>query len=301
MKTVKQATRFLFIFSVFIVLSFSILAQESIAQGKKNFLWRVQSKTNTVYVLGSIHYLKKEMYPLDEKIENAFNQSDILVVEANLNDIKKDEIQKLLENALYPENDALEKHIPPEIYQLVKKEAEILGLPPDVFNKQKPWFLALTLASLEALKLGFDPNHGIDKYFLSKTMGKKKTLGLESFDYQISLFSNLSEKDQELFLLHMLKDIHVLKQELDQLVKAWNSGDEKSMESIVTRSVSEDKRLLPIYERLVYERNRNMASKVEDYLRTKETYFVVVGAAHLVGKQGIIEILKGKGFVVEQL
>jgi hypothetical protein len=73
------------------------------------------------------------------------------------------------------------------------------------------------------------------------------------------------------------------------------------MESIVTRSVSEDKRLLPIYERLVYERNRNMASKVEDYLRTKETYFVVVGAAHLVGKQGIIEILKGKGFVVEQL
>jgi uncharacterized protein YbaP (TraB family) len=187
------------------------------------------------------------------------------------------------------------------MYQSVKNEAEGLGLPPEVFNKQKSWFLALTLASLEALKLGFDPNYGIDKYFLSKTMEKKKILGLESFDYQISLFSNLSEKDQELLLLHTLKDIHVLKQELDKLVKAWSSGDEKGLESIVTRSVSEDKRLVPIYEKLIYDRNRSMASKIEDYLKTKETYFVVVGAAHLVGNQGIIALLKGKEFLVEQL
>ena len=73
------------------------------------------------------------------------------------------------------------------------------------------------------------------------------------------------------------------------------------MESIITRSVSEDKRLSPIYEKILYERNRSMASKIEDYLKTKETFFVIVGAGHLVGNQGIIEILKGKGFLVEQL
>jgi uncharacterized protein YbaP (TraB family) len=98
-----------------------------------------------------------------------------------------------------------------------------------------------------------------------------------------------------------LKDIHVLKQELDKLVKAWSSGDKEGLESIVTRSVSEDKRLVPIYEKLIYDRNRSMASKIEDYLKTKETYFVVVGAAHLVGNQGIIALLKGKEFLVEQL
>ena len=78
-------------------------------------------------------------------------------------------------------------------------------------------------------------------------------------------------------------------------------GGHKGVESIIIRSLAEDKRLSPIYEKLIYERNRSMASKIEDYLKTKETYFVVVGAGHLVGSQGIIELLKGKGFVVEQL
>jgi len=296
----KKGHGWLLIFPILFLLGFFVLGEEAASQSKKNFLWKVQSRTNTVYVLGSIHYLKKEMYPLDEKIERAFDQSDILVVEANVSDIKKDDIQKLIENALYLDNDMLEKHIPPETYELVKKELEWLGLPLEAFNKQKPWFLALTLASLEALKLGFDPNYGTDKYFLSKAMEKKKIMGLESFDYQINLFSQLSEKDQELLLFYTLKDINVLKQELDKLIKAWTLGDTKSVESIITRSVTEDKRLSPIYEKVIYERNRNMASKIEDYLKTVETYFVIVGAGHLVGDQGIIALLKGKGFLVEQ-
>ncbi len=74
METMKRSLRLLVIFSILISFGLSVLAQESVAQSKKSFLWRVQSKTNTVYVLGSIHYLKKEVYPLDEKIENAFDQ-----------------------------------------------------------------------------------------------------------------------------------------------------------------------------------------------------------------------------------
>jgi uncharacterized protein YbaP (TraB family) len=85
------------------------------------------------------------------------------------------------------------------------------------------------------------------------------------------------------------------------LVQAWTSGDTKGVESIITRSLAEDKGLSSIYEKLIYERNRSMASKIEDYLKTKESCFVVAGAGHLVGKRGIIEILKAKGFLVEQL
>ena len=88
---------------------------------------------------------------------------------------------------------------------------------------------------------------------------------------------------------------------MEQLTKAWTSGDTKSMESILTRSVSGDKRLASIFEKVVYERNGKMALKIEDFLRTRETYFVIVGAGHLVGDRGIIEILKGKGYLVEQL
>ena len=104
-----------------------------------------------------------------------------------------------------------------------------------------------------------------------------------------------------MFLLYTLKDINVLEQELDKLVNAWRAGDEKGIESIMTKSAKEDKRLAPVYEKLVIERNKKMASKIEDYLKEKETYFVIVGAGHLVGSQGMIELLKSKGFVVEQL
>ncbi len=297
----KRATRTLSTFCILILLSLSVLVQESLAQSKKTFLWKVQSKTNTVYVMGSIHYLKKEMYPLNEKIENAFEKSDHLVVEANINDAEKVDTQKLAESALYLDDETLEKHVSPQTYDLVQKELERLGVPFELVGKQKPWFLALTLASLEIIKLGFDPNYGIDRYFLSKAEGKKKILELESFDYQINLFCQLTEQEQELLLLYTLKDINVLERELDKLVQAWTSGDTKGVESIITRSLAEDKRLSPIYEKLIYERNRSMASKIEDYLKTKETYFVIVGAGHLVGKRGIIEILKAKGFLVGQL
>ena len=297
----NKTSKLLVIFSVLILVSLVASSQDVFSQSQKNFLWRVQSKTNTVYVLGSIHFLKKEVYPLNQKIENAFDQSDFLVVEANVNDITKIDIQKLVDSALYLDLETLEKHVSTETYELIKKESGRLGLPLEMINRQKPWFLALVLESLELLKLGFDPNYGIDKYFLSKAEGKKKILELESLDYQISLLSNLSDKDQELFLLYTLRDLNILEQELGRLTQAWISGDTKSMESILTRGISEDKGLSSIFEKLIYERNKKMVSKIEDFLRTKEIYFVIVGAGHLVGDRGIIEILKGKGYIVEQL
>lgn len=293
--------KLLAIFFILILLGTSVFVQEALSQSQKTFLWKIQSKTNTVYVLGSLHFSKKEIYPLNEIIENAFNQSEILVVEANVNDLKKVDMQKLVERAFYPANDTLEKHVSPEIYELVKKETGGLVIPLELLNKQRPWFLAMTLVALESLKLGFDPNLGIDKYFLSKAEGRKKILELESLDYQFNVLSEFSDKDQELLLLYTLRDLSILEQELGQLIKAWTSGDTKSMESILTRSVSEDKRLASIFEKVVYERNGKMASKIEDFLRTRETYFVIVGAGHLVGGRGIIEILKGKGYLVEQL
>ena len=297
----KETRRLLFVFSVLILVCLLASDQLAFSQSQRSFLWRVQSKTNTVYVLGSIHFFKKEAYPLHRKIESAFNQSEVLVVEANVNDIAKLDIEKLVESAMYLGPETLERHVSAETYELIKKETGRLGIPLELINRQKPWFLALVLESLELLKLGFDPNYGIDKYFLSRATGKKKIVELESLDYQIDLLSKFSDQEQELFLLYTVKDLRVLRQELDRLTQAWISGDAKGMESIMTRGFAEDRRMSYVYEKLILERNRSMASKIEEFLRNKEIYFAVVGAAHLVGNQGIIEILKGRGYLVEQL
>jgi hypothetical protein len=297
----RKITRVLLILFILFLLGSSSYALSAVSQNQKNFLWKVQSKTSTVYVLGSIHFMKKEAYPLNMKIEDAFDKSNVLVVEANINDINQIDVQKLIESAFYPVNETLEKHVSKETYELLKKEFEGFGIPFEIINKQRPWFLALTLTSLELLKLGFDPANGIDMHFLLKADGKKKIAEIESVDYQINLLSRFSDREQEFFLLYTLKNINTTGQELDGLFRAWVTGDTKSMESIITKPVAEDRNLSSLYEKLIYERNRNMVLRIEEFLKTKETYFVVVGAGHLVGKKGIIEMLKGKGFHVEQI
>jgi len=297
----KKTPRLLLVIYALILVRFVLSGQDALCQPRKSFLWKIQSEANTVYVLGSLHFSKREIYPLRQEIENAFDQSDFLVVEANVNDIRKADVQKLVETALYPANDTLEKHLSAETYERVKKEIAGLGIPTELINKQKPWFLAMTLVALESVKLGLDPKFGIDMHFLSKAEGKKKILELESLDYQISVLSGLSDKDQELFLLYTLKDLNILEQELDKMIRAWTSGDTKAMESLMTKGVLEDKSLSSIYDKLVYERNKKMALKIESFLKAKETYFIIVGAGHLVGNEGIIELLKRDGYRVEQL
>ena len=293
--SVKRSVSVLCLILTFLSLSYSI------SYAEKNFLWRVQSKRNTVYVLGSIHLLKKDIYPLSRTIEGAFEKSDVLAVEANVNDISRLDIGKLMESAFYPVSDSLEKHVSGKTFSLIKEETARAGLPMELVYNQKPWFLGLTLESIELMKSGYDPNYGIDKHFLSKAEGRKKISELESLDYQINLLAGLNDEEQELFLLYTLRELRILVQEVDKLVDAWKSGAVEKMESTITKSLAEDRRFYTIYDKLIYKRNRNMAQKIEGYLKTNGTYFVVVGAAHLLGDKGIIQLLKDRGYSVEQL
>ncbi len=275
--------------------------RKGFAQDGKSFLWKVQSKTSTLYLLGSIHFLKQENYPLNPGIEKAFAQSNALVVEADISDPGKLNSDKLLQSALYPENDSLENHLSRETFEYVKKETGKMGLPIELIARQKPWVLALTLEGLELMKLGFDPAYGVDAYFLSKAQRSKKILELEGVDEQFNLLSSFSDKEQELFLVYTLKDLNLLGDEANGLVRAWSTGNANGIESIITKTVREDPRLEAIWKRLLDDRNKGMVSKIEGYLKTGETYFVVVGAGHLVGNKGIIQMLKEKGYSVEQL
>jgi len=298
LKAGKRLQQFVLILLLFV---WSVHVPPALSKDSKSFLWKIQSKTNTVYLLGSVHLFKKELYPLSKNIEDAFDQSSVVVVEANVSSGGQIDLQQLVEKAIYPGDDTLEKHVSRETFEVINKRAGALGVPPEMINKQKPWFLGLMFSSFEYLKLGFDPNYGIDKHFLSKATGKKKIVELESLDYQINLLSNLSDRDQELFLMLTFKDLDTLRKDTDTFLQAWISGDTKEVERILTRNVTEDSRLYSIYETLIDNRNKTMSSKIEDFLKGGETHFVIVGAGHLVGEKGIVEILKKKGYQVDQM
>ena len=296
----KRVAKFLSVFVILCLLTSSACLEHAFSQSQKTFLWRVQSKTATVYILGSLHFFKKEFYPLNKKIRDAFDESQVLVVEANIKEPGRLDAKKLREMAFYPGEDHLQKHISHETYELIQREAARVGIPPEVVNQQKPWFLALTLEAMELLKLGFDPRYGIDMHFLSQAGDKKKILELEGLDSQFNLLSHLSEKEQESLLVYTLKDLGTIGQEIDNYVRAWTSGDIKGMESLIMKSMTEDMRHSSLIEKFFYERNKNMVSKIEDLLKTKGISFVVVGAGHLVGQKGMIALLISKGYPVEQ-
>jgi uncharacterized protein YbaP (TraB family) len=276
-------------------------AESAFSYSQKSFLWKVQSSHSTVYLLGSIHFLKEDVYPLNQAIEDAYDSSDRLVVEADVNDLDKLDVKTLADKAFYRNDDRVEKHVSPETYRLIRQESKTLDMPIELIQMQKPWFLALSFEATELMRLGYDPQYGVDFHFLTRARGKKEILELESLDEQLSLLSGYSDKEQEQFLLYTLNTLSSMAGQVESMVRAWTSGDAQALESIIADAVQPDTSLAPVLEKLFDERNVKMASKIEEYLNSNGTYFVIVGAGHLVGKKGIVELIKSMGYVVEQL
>jgi len=275
--------------------------ESAFSHNQKSLLWKVQSSSSTVYLLGSIHFLREDVYPLSQTIENAYESSDKLVVEANINELGNLDLKMLADRAFYKNDDHIEKHVSPETYRLIKKESKTLGMPVELIRMQKPWFLALSFQAMELMRLGYDPQHGVDYHFLARAQGKKRILELESLDEQLSLLSGFSDKEQEQFLLYTLKALSSMDSQVGSMVRAWTSGDAQAMESIISDAVVQDESIAPIFQKLFDGRNVKMTSSIEGYLNSNGSYFVIVGAGHLVGKRGIVELLKSKGYVIEQL
>ncbi len=290
-----------FTYVLLCILFISLIIPFSSGAEQKSFIWKVRSKTGTVYLVGSLHVFKKSLYPLPKKIEEAFGESEVLAVEAKVDEINPEGLQKMLERAFYPDNETLEKHISKETFALTRSKLKELGVSIELFQRNKPWLIAMMLTTLELRKLGFDPAYGIDNYFLGKAKDTKRISELESADYQIDLLNTFSDNDQELFLLYTLKDLDTIEGEMNTLIEAWKSGDTKTMESVLAKGLAEDPGIARIYEKLFYERNKNMASKIDGFLKTGEKYFVIMGAGHLVGKKGVLELLRERGYPVEQL
>ncbi len=293
----KQIKGIIFLWFIFYIVFYHV----SVRAEQKGLFWQVSSNKSIVYILGSVHLFKKEIYPLDQKIEQAFNSSEVIAFEVNLNEMDSMDMLALFQQkGLYPEGDSLKSHISETTLNLLIPRLQSHGVPAELAMRFRPWLLAMTLQSMELQRLGFMPEYGIDRYFFEKAEGKEIT-GLESAQYQIEIFDSLSEKVQELFLLYTIRDMDQLSSITDQLLKAWESGDASIVEELTFRPLKGDPGFLPLYERLFYERNSAMALRIENFLKTEKRHFVIIGAGHLVGDRGIIEILKKKGYKVRQL
>jgi uncharacterized protein YbaP (TraB family) len=266
----------------------------------KSFAWKVTGKSGVVYLVGSVHLLSNDFYPLQPALEAAYKDSDLLVEEVDMAELTDPSAQlALLGKAMLPSATPLDKVISAETYAMLAKRAESLGLPLEPFKMLKPWMVALTLVQMEWQQAGFDPQLGLDKHFYDQAKADgKATQGLETAEYQISRLDGLTMDQQERLLAESLKELDDEKANMKKLVDAWRTGDSATVEKIVLADLKAEPVL---YQRLLVERNRNWMPKLEALFARPKHALVVVGAAHLVGPDGLLAALKAKGYTVEQL
>jgi len=269
----------------------------------KSILYKVTSPTSTVYVLGSIHLAKPELYPLKKPIEVAYNNSDILVVELDPNSQHSMQViqNSMMTLGMYGPGKSLKSELTPQTYKLLSDYLKTTGLSLDIMQPMRPWTVMLQISMMEMIRLGYDPSLGIDQHFLQKASRDGKTvLEIESAEEQMALLSKDDKQFQDLLLRYTIEEMHEMEPLLNKMFKSWKEGDAKGLASVVNSSLVVDPRLIEIYEVLITKRNYTMTKKIQSYLKTMKNYFVVVGAGHVVGDEGIVNILKKRGFRVTQ-
>lgn len=262
-------------------------------------LWELHGKHNTVYVLGSIHTLRASDYPLAPAIMDAYRDSKSLVMEIDLNEIESPDVQaEMLQSATLPEGKTLEQIVGPVRYARAQELVREVGLDLSMFAGYAPWFVAEAVSQLQLAQLGFDAQSGVEMYFMARAREDGKGVsGLETAHEQMAIFEAMSMDAQADYMMSSLEQAHDLPKQVNDLVRAWRRGDTDWLRNEMKSDLGKDPAL---YESLVAARNRKWIAKIEAMLDDDENYLVIVGTAHLVGRDSVIELLKRDGIRAAQ-
>ncbi len=280
---------------------FSLLCAVSGSAQAEPAAWRVTGEdTGELLLLGSVHYLRQEDYPLPSNIDELYQQADALVMELDLDDLDALSVQSLfVEAGMLPPGSSLQTVLTPAVYELAETRSAEFGLDLAFAASFEPWLVAITLMDLGMNALGFNASRGLEQHLLRRaTSDGKQILGLETLEDQIHVFDQLSIKEQEALLLQTLNEIDSADDAMDELLNAWRDGRVNALANELTANFED----FPIlYRHLVIDRNERWLDTLRQLLETGGRYLVVVGALHLVGDDSVIELLQHQGLSVVEI
>lgn len=263
--------------------------------------WRVTNPGGgQLLLLGSVHYLRDEDYPLPPRVDALYAQADALVMELDLDDLDPQQARSaFLSAARLPDDTSLSDAVAPAVYRRAQHDAAALGITLAAFDRYEPWLAAISILDVGMQRQGYRSDKGLEQYLLRKAQHDGKDIrGLESLDAQIRLFDQLPAGQQQALLAQTLDELSTAAATMDGLVHAWRNGEIETL----TASLMRDFRGFPgLYDTLVRRRNAAWMPTLKRLLMQQRSYLVVVGALHLIGKGSVIELLENGGYEVTKL
>ena len=258
--------------------------------------WELKTDNSVIYMLGSIHVADKSFYPLPSYITEAFEKSSALYVEADPGSATQ--MQAAITKMMILKNGkTLDKMVSQKTWNKLKEKFN-----PFVVQKLinfKPWAAALQLSNIEYMNAGLSPEHGIDAHFIVEARyNKKEVKELESIIYQLQIFDNLSQDLQLSFLDEVAEEGEDIGKQLSKIADSWKNGDMTELENELLKERNNEN-YAELYKVLLDKRNFEMAEKIEGLVDKGGVYFIVVGAAHYIGDNGIIKILENKNYKIK--
>ena len=267
------------------------------------------SDGDVVWLFGSIHVGREEFYPLPGYISSAFDESEALAVEVNVNEEDTSSSIMSATKLIYKDFSKISDHIDAETYSQAVQYLTEAGLYSPMLDFYKPVMWSSVIEVIAAEKAGADTTLGVDVHLISEATDiGKEILEIETADSQIDMLAGFSDELQE----YMLKDTMSLisQQETDdgfnELIELWHSGDEEAFEAYLSTDydgmTEEERGLVDEYnKKMIKDRNLLMADFAEDMLEERKKAFICVGAAHVIGEGGIADILSERGYTVERV
>lgn len=263
-------------------------------------LWELEGTRNEIRLLGSIHLLRPTDYPLSRAIDQAYEDAEVIVMEADLSQQDPLQMQTIVQAlAVDPRGRGLSDLISAGAYRKVATTAASFSIDVQMLEPYEPWFAALQITQLRMFQLGFDMSYGVDMHFTQRAQrDQKKIIGLETIEQQLKLMDSLPSRAQQSFLLQTVEEAETIDEGIDSIVDAWRQGDERRLQKEMLQGMQDQPAL---YQRIIVARNRDWTASIKRYANDSEDYLIVVGTLHLVGPDSVLSMLEDAGYPARQI
>lgn len=285
------------IFILLTLLAVPVCADEP---GHPVTMWKVAGASNSIYLLGSIHLLRSQDYPLPRAIDAAYDDAEVLIMEVDMDDMDPFAAQAAFTRyGVLHDDTTLRDLMGDGQYSEAVAAAEIIDIPLDMLNKTEPWYAAMTIEIMMLSRIGFNPALGVEMHMMSKATRDGKVIeGLETVAEQILFLDGMSLPAQREMLLSTLTESAKLGEMMDDLIDAWHHGDVARLKAGMLDELAKHEEL---NKALVTDRNTRWVTQIEALLNDDDNYLIIVGALHLIGPSGVPNQLRDLGFDVQQL